>query len=66
MNDIVIVATAGYGAAAANVPEGVKQGIKLLIGDYYENRSETIQITQLHNNKAYQSIVNQYKVPRYK
>ncbi len=64
-NDVVIVLTAGYGAAATNVPEGVKQAIKLLIGDYYDLRGMQIEVTPLHTNKSYKAIANQYLVPRY-
>jgi uncharacterized phiE125 gp8 family phage protein len=30
--------TAGYGATAASVPEGIKAAIKLIVGNLYENR----------------------------
>ncbi len=63
-NDVVIIITAGYGAAAT-VPEGLKAGIKLLLTDYYELRGKQIERVPLHENKAYQAIVNQFKVPRY-
>ena len=63
--DIVIIFKGGYGTTAANVPAGIKQAVKLLLGDYYENRSEHIQRVPLHENAAYQSLVNQFKVPRY-
>lgn len=40
-NGVIVRIVAGYGAAAA-VPEHYKAGIKLLVGDYYENREDTV------------------------
>lgn len=37
-NGIVVTFTAGYGAAASNVPETIKHAMKLLIGHWYRNR----------------------------
>ena len=34
--------TAGYGAAATNVPEGLRQWLKLRIGALYQNREEFV------------------------
>lgn len=38
---IEIAFTCGYGAAV-DVPEDIKHGIKLLIGNYYENRGDVV------------------------
>lgn len=38
---IRITYTAGYGATAASVPDGIKQGIIALVGHYLENREAT-------------------------
>lgn len=40
-NCITITFTAGYGAAAA-VPESYKAAIKLLVGNWYENREQSV------------------------
>lgn len=40
-NGVVVRITAGYGAASA-VPESFKSQIKLLVGDLYEHRGDTI------------------------
>lgn len=42
INAIQITYTAGYGDAASDVPQWVKQAIKLLIGHWYENRETVI------------------------
>jgi uncharacterized phiE125 gp8 family phage protein len=39
-NGVEVVYKAGYGAAAANVPEGVKAAIKLMLTHLYENRGD--------------------------
>jgi uncharacterized phiE125 gp8 family phage protein len=43
-NDVTITFTAGFGLAA-NVPDCVKAAMKLLIGNWYENREATISGT---------------------
>lgn len=40
LNPVRIEYTAGYGSAAANVPQKIKQAILLLIGHLYEHREE--------------------------
>jgi uncharacterized phiE125 gp8 family phage protein len=39
-NGIIIRYVAGYGALASSVPSELKQAIKLLVGQYYENRED--------------------------
>ena len=41
-NGIYIEFKAGYGDAANNVPEEIKQAIKMIVGDMYEHRENTI------------------------
>lgn len=41
VNGVIVRFTAGYGGAT-DVPEIVKQAIKLVVGDLYENRENTI------------------------
>jgi len=43
-NDVTITFTAGFGAATA-VPETIKAAMKLLVGNWYENREATISGT---------------------
>jgi uncharacterized phiE125 gp8 family phage protein len=39
-NGIAITVTAGFGAAAADVPEPLRQAILALVGHWYEHRGE--------------------------
>jgi len=39
---IEIAYTAGYGDAASDVPEDIRHAMKLLIGNYYEQRSDIV------------------------
>lgn len=41
MNGVIVQFKAGYGAAAANVPEHIRLAIKILAGHMYENREAT-------------------------
>lgn len=41
-NAVTITFKAGYGSAAANVPQRVKQAILLLVGHWYANREEIV------------------------
>lgn len=43
-NPIVITYIAGYGDAASDVPEEVRQWMRLMIGHYYENREAILPL----------------------
>ena len=63
-NDAVIARyTVGYGSAASDVPEIIKQAILLTIGNFYENRSSVVIgriATELPQNVKW--LLNTYKV----
>ena len=40
-NSVTITMVAGYGSTAASVPAEAKQAIRLLVGDWMENREDT-------------------------
>lgn len=42
VNGVRVRFVAGYGTAAANVPERYRQAIKLLVGHLYENREDVV------------------------
>ena len=41
-NEVTIVYTDGYGAAASDVPESLKTAIKITAGSWYENREHIV------------------------
>lgn len=41
-NNVTVVYVAGYGATAADVPEGIRLAIKMLVGNWYENREALV------------------------
>jgi uncharacterized phiE125 gp8 family phage protein len=41
-NSVEVEFKAGYGTAAANVPDTIKAAMKLLVGHWFENREEVI------------------------
>jgi len=42
LNAVKIAFTAGYGSAGTDVPEQIRQGIKLIVGELYERRENAI------------------------
>lgn len=42
INSVVIEFTAGYGDAAADVPQAIKQGILIEVSNLYENREDVV------------------------
>lgn len=42
LNAVKITYTAGYGETGTSVPEPIRQAMKLLIGDWYENRGQSV------------------------
>ncbi len=62
LNAVVIEYTAGFGNAAT-VPELLKHGMKMLIGDWYESRSNVITGTIVNELPfAVGAIVAQYRI----
>ncbi len=45
MNAVEVKFVCGYGSTAASVPDGIKAAMKLMIGNWYENREATISGT---------------------
>lgn len=62
---VTVTFTAGY-ATAADVPEDLKAGLKLLLGHWYEHREEVTVGTELRTLPfAAQSIFERYRVGRF-
>jgi len=51
VNGVLVEFTAGYGDAASNVPERVRQAMLLLIGHLYENR-QAVQVSEYRSISA--------------
>jgi uncharacterized phiE125 gp8 family phage protein len=63
INAVKCTYVVGYGAAASNVPEGIKEACLLTIGNWYENRQEVVIgriATELPKSAQY--LLEQYKV----
>lgn len=45
MNAVKIRYTCGYGDTPANIPEGIKNGLRMHVADYYEHRNSNISGT---------------------
>lgn len=63
LNRVEVKYKVGYGDAASDVPDGIKQAVLLCIGNWYENRQSVITgrtATELPLSSQY--LLNQYKV----
>jgi uncharacterized phiE125 gp8 family phage protein len=58
INDVTIVYTAGYGAAASNVPMQIRQAILMMVADAYDNREDYVK--KLPTASEY--LLDQYRV----
>lgn len=56
-NAVTVTYTAGYGATTDAVPESIKQAMKLLIGDWYENREAKFVGVSAQENEAVKSLL---------
>ncbi len=66
-NTIEVIYTAGYGAAASDVPDGIKLAIKMLVGHWYEHReSVVLGVTTAEVPMAVESILWPYRVLDYR
>jgi len=61
---IVISFLAGYGSAEANVPFALRQVIKDIIAEWYENREATAQTSRWQAPLKTLAIINSFKVTR--
>ncbi len=62
INAVTVQFTAGYGDAG-DVPEGLKEAMKLLIGHWYENREASIAGTVIGEvPMAYEALIGQYRI----
>jgi len=53
----------GYGSAASDVPEGIREAVLLIVGNWYENRQEVVVgriATELPKSAQY--LLEQYKI----
>lgn len=64
LNTVTITYKAGYGDASTNVPQSAIHGIKLLVGNWYENR-ESVVLGQMPATlpMAVEACFNSIKVP---
>lgn len=62
INAVKIRYVAGYGAAAANVPEPIRQAIIMLVIDLFEHPEANVEIS-LNENKSMGFLLNPYTVP---
>lgn len=63
-NGVEVVFVGGYGDAAADVPDSLKQGIKMLAAYLYEHRGECDVKQAVHRSGA-ASLWNAYRVGRF-
>jgi len=61
---VSIVYVAGFGAAGSDVPEPIRHAMRLLIGDYYENRTNqpVVPIGSVALRTAVDNLLAPYKV----
>ena len=57
---VLLLFTSGYGAAASDVPEPIRQAIKLLLGELYQNRE--VNAMQLLDAIVYKALLDTYRV----
>lgn len=61
-NAVKITYTAGYGAAAANVPAALKECIKSLCADLFEHPESNVELN-LQESRVYKFLLNAYTIP---
>jgi len=63
-NAVIITFTAGYGAAASNVPQAIKQAALLLVAHWYVNREAVVEESLAIIPVGVASLLSQYKLLR--
>lgn len=63
---IEIAFTAGYGAAASAIPDDIKHAMKLLIGNYFEQRADIVVADRVDRVPSYiTDLIHSYKLYRF-
>lgn len=63
LNAVKVTYIAGYGSAAASVPEAAKTCIKALANDLFEHPESNVEVT-LNDNRCYKFLLNSITIPR--
>lgn len=66
INGVVVEYVAGYGSSGEDVPQGIRQGMLLDIGAWYENRESVVpgvSVTELPESLAAKHLFFDYLVP---
>lgn len=61
-NAVTVTYTAGYGAAASDVPGPIVSAIRLIVGDMYANREERVVGTVVARLNAVDALLGPYRV----
>ncbi len=64
INTVTVEYKSGYGDAAADVPEGIKAAMKLIILDLYAHREAQYEII-LRENRLIDNLLNEYRLPSF-
>lgn len=62
INDVTVTYVAGYGATAGSVPGTILHAMKLLIGDAYEHREESVVQFSITARRAVEALLAPYIV----
>jgi uncharacterized phiE125 gp8 family phage protein len=62
-NAVTLTYTAGYGATANLVPEGLKTAIKMLVSHWYEHRETAAEKQLMTIPLAVESLLWQHRIP---
>tara|TARA_R100001244_G_scaffold129251_1_gene100551 strand:+ start:72 stop:650 length:579 start_codon:yes stop_codon:yes gene_type:complete len=63
LNAVICIYKVGYGTAASDVPEAIRQAVLLTVGNWYENRQNVVvghSVNELPKSAQY--LLEQYKV----
>ena len=61
---VTVTYAAGYGDASTDIPEGIRQGIRLMAAHLYENREAATEARLMEAPVGIRHILMKYRVPR--
>lgn len=61
---VTVTYIAGYGAAAANVPDGIKVAVRMLVAHLYENREATTDIALKEVPLGIKALLHPFYLPK--
>jgi uncharacterized phiE125 gp8 family phage protein len=61
---VTVTYVAGYGDASTDIPEGIRQAVRMMVAHFYENREAVTEAKLMDVPVGVRHLLMKYRVPR--